>query len=93
MMEIINVQCKGKESGYCKSQGRCAGGGGLSDDKKPAGIAAQIDKKLGGAIAKVMKLGDFKAKANTTTVIYTNGAIAADEGVAGGLGERKKVEA
>jgi leucyl aminopeptidase len=89
-MEIISVQIKARKIDAVKSKTDVLAVGICSDDKKPAGVAAQLDKKLGGAIARVMKLGDFKAKANSTTVIYTAGDIAATRVLLVGLGERKK---
>ena len=66
--------------------------GCCSDDKKPTGIAAQIDKKLGGAIAKVMKLGDFKAKANSNNSYLYQWRNCRDGVLLVGLGERKKIK-
>ena len=89
-MDIINISVGARKADIAKCKADVLAVGMFSDDKKPVGVAAEIDKKLGGAIAKVMKLGDFKAKANATTVVYTNGAIAATRVLLVGLGERKK---
>ena len=66
---------------------------GLFSDKKKSALCEKLDKKLGGAIAKVRKLGDFKAEAYSTAVIYTNGKIAAERIMLAGLGESKKATA
>jgi leucyl aminopeptidase len=89
-MDIVNVSVGAKKADAVKVKTDVLAVGIFSDDKKPTGIAAQIDAKLGGAIAKVMKLGDFKAKANTTNVVYSTGVIAATRILLVGLGERKK---
>lgn len=89
-MDIINVSVGVRKADIVKVKADVLAVGMFSDDKKPTGIAAEIDTKLKGAIAKVMKLGDFKAKANSTTVVYTSGAIAATRVLLVGLGERKK---
>jgi leucyl aminopeptidase len=89
-MEIVKVQMQARKADVLKCKADVVAVGVCSDDKKPTGLAAQLDEKLGGAIARVMKLGDFKAKANSTTVIYTNDAIPAERVLLVGLGERKK---
>ena len=63
---------------------------GLFSDKKKNAICEKLDKKLGGAIKKIQKLGDFKAEAYSTAVIYTDGKIAADRILLVGLGESTK---
>jgi leucyl aminopeptidase len=89
-MEIISVQIKARKVDAAKCKTDVVAVGICSDDKKPAGVAAQLDKKLGGAIARVMRLGDFKAKANAATVIYGGGVIGAARVLLVGLGQRKK---
>ena len=63
---------------------------GVFSDKKKNTLCEKLDKTLGGAIAKVTKLGDFKAEAYSTTVIYTNGKMAAERIMLLGLGQSKK---
>ena len=63
---------------------------GLFSDKKKNALCEKLDEKLGGAIAKVRKLGDFKAETYSTTVIYTNGRTATERIMLLGLGESKK---
>ena len=62
-----------------------------SDAKKLSSVAAAVNEKLAGAIDEVLKVGDFKAKANSTVVLYTNGKIPAARVLLVGLGERKKI--
>jgi leucyl aminopeptidase len=54
--------------------------------------AEQIDKKLNGAIAALVKLGDFKGKSGTTGLIYTQSEIGAARVLLGGLGKADKAD-
>ena len=62
-----------------------------SDSKKLTGIAAEVNTKLNGAIASVMKTGDFEGKAGSCVVIYAGGKVGAARVVLVGLGEKKKI--
>jgi leucyl aminopeptidase len=50
-----------------------------------------LDKKLGGSITKLRKLGDFDAKLSSTCLVYPNGKITAKRIMLVGLGQRKKL--
>ncbi|UCD53511.1 MAG: leucyl aminopeptidase [Phycisphaerales bacterium] len=50
-----------------------------------------LDDKLGGAIRRLIKLGDFKGAAKTQALLYSEGKIAPARVMLIGLGERKKV--
>ena len=63
---------------------------GVFSDKKKNTLCNKLDKKLGDAIKKMQRLGDFEGKSYSTAVIYTNGKIAADRIMLIGLGENKK---
>ncbi len=63
---------------------------GVFSDKKKNSLCEKLDTKLGGAIKKRQKLGDFDGKSYSTSLIYTNGKIAADRILLVGLGENKK---
>jgi leucyl aminopeptidase len=56
-------------------------------------ICEQLDKKLKGKISALKKLGDFKAKKDSTAVIYTDDKIAAKRILLIGLGEKKDITA
>jgi len=65
--------------------------GCFSDSKKPDEVGKAVDEKLGGAIRRLLKLGDFKGAAKTQAVLYGEGKIAATRVMLIGLGERKKI--
>ncbi|GAF90963.1 unnamed protein product, partial [marine sediment metagenome] len=50
----------------------------------------ELNRKLGGAIEQLIKLGDFKGKAGSSAVVYGNSNIGAKRVLLVGLGEKKK---
>ena len=66
---------------------------GVFSEGRDGALCKDLDKKLGGAIAKVRQLGDFKGKVGTTALLYGNEEIGARRVLLVGLGERKKVAA
>jgi leucyl aminopeptidase len=52
---------------------------------------AAADKKLGGAIAEMIKRGDIKGKLNEITLIHTLGRLPAERIVVLGLGKKKEL--
>jgi leucyl aminopeptidase len=64
--------------------------GCFSDPVEPDKTAEVLDERLGGAISRQVKLGDFKGAAKTCTVVYGNGKVAPDRILLIGLGEQKK---
>jgi len=87
--EIISVTVRTQKADPVAAKSDLLAVGVFSDVKKDK-LCEAIDKKLGGAIAKVRKLGDFKAKANTSALLYGDGKIGAQRVLLVGLGERKK---
>ncbi len=55
--------------------------------------AEQVDKKLNGAIAALVKLGDFKGKSGTTGLIYAHPEMGAARVLLVGLGKPDKADA
>jgi len=53
---------------------------------------ANLDKAAGGAIREVLRLGDFKGKANETTILYSTGRVGCRRILLVGLGEKGKIE-
>lgn len=90
MKQIIAVEIKARKVGLaqCKTDllvlGRFADAAGVDRDVKA------LDEKLGGAISRVTKLGDFVGKAGTSALIYSEGKIPARRVMLIGLGEQKK---
>lgn len=58
---------------------------------KLSGPAEQVDKKLDGAIAALVRLGDFEGKSGTTGLVYTQSKMGAARVLLVGLGKSDKV--
>ncbi|HEY4690428.1 MAG TPA: leucyl aminopeptidase [Anaerolineae bacterium] len=54
--------------------------------ERTAGATGAVDQALGGAIANLIGIGDFKGKMNQTAVVYTQGRLPAPRVVLVGLG-------
>jgi len=87
--EIISVTVKAQKADPVAAKADLLAVGVFSDTKRDR-LCEAIDRRLGGAIAKVRKLGDFKAKTNTSALLYGDGKIGAQRVLLVGLGERKK---
>jgi leucyl aminopeptidase len=73
-----------------KGMGGVLAVGHFSDAKGLDRIGRELDAKLDGAIERVMKLGDFKGKSGSSTIVYGNDEIGARRILLVGLGEKKK---
>jgi len=62
----------------------------FSNAKGPDKLVKQLDRKLEGAIGRLIKIGDFKGKEGTGAVVYGDGRIGAKRVLLVGLGEKKK---
>jgi leucyl aminopeptidase len=59
-------------------------------DLQPGGLAAEVDRRLGGAITRLLERGDFQGKKDETTLLYPReGEIAAERVVLVGVGKRE----
>jgi leucyl aminopeptidase len=89
MKQIIGVKVRTRrvEFPQCKTDvlvvGRFADGG-------PDEVIPALDKKLGGSIDRLARLGDFTGKPKTHALLYSDGKIEAQRVLLLGLGERKK---
>jgi len=92
MKALVSVSIKAAKGDILKSRADILAVGMFSGQKKPLGIAKELDVRLGGAIEETLKLGDFKGKTGTTTSIYTTGRIPAKRVMLVGLGDEKKVD-
>jgi len=90
MKRIIEVELKTRTVGLAECKTQMLAIGHFSDTKRPLPEIIELCKKLGGAIEQVVKLGDFKGKEGTSTVIYGDGRIGAERVLLVGLGEQKK---
>jgi leucyl aminopeptidase len=63
---------------------------GVFLEGSPSPQVQTLDKKLGGKIANIKKMGDFKGKPKTSCLLYADGAVNADRILLVGLGDSKK---
>lgn len=91
MRAIISVDIKVRkaELAECKTDLLCLGM--FSDGKGLDKVTGKLDKKLGGAISKLVKLGDFEGKDESSAVVYSDGKISARRVLLIGLGEKKDI--
>jgi len=92
MREVIKVEVRAKRIELEIYQTKLLAVGLFSDGKGLDSICRRLDKKLDGAISKLVELGDFKAKPKTTAVVYGDGRIGAERVLLVGLGEKRKAD-
>jgi len=66
---------------------------GVFQDDPVSGLVKTLDKKLGGSIAALIKLGDFEGKKGSSSLVYSDGRIKAARVLLVGLGKRGDVKA
>ena len=91
MKQIIEVNVKTSKADVSQYKADMLAIGLYSDVKKLDKLCARLDGKLGGAIQRVLDLGDFKAKKQTSSLIYATDGIKAKRVLLVGLGEKKAV--
>jgi leucyl aminopeptidase len=89
MKEIIDVQLKARAVDVSKCSTDMLAVGLFSDVKVLDKVIAQLNGSLDGAIERLTKFGDFKAKEGDSSVVYGNGRIGARRVLLVGLGEKK----
>jgi leucyl aminopeptidase len=92
MKEIINIDVKTRTVDPVLYKTDVLAVGHFSDAKGPQGPAGVLNGKLDNAIARLLKLGDFKGKVGTSAVVYSEEKIGAKRVLLVGLGEKKKAE-
>jgi leucyl aminopeptidase len=90
MRQIIDVSVKTKKTGFVECKTDMLVVGRFSDAVEANEVIAALDEKLGGAVDRLIRLGDFTGKPRTHAVLYGNGKIAAERVMLVGLGERNK---
>jgi leucyl aminopeptidase len=90
MKEIIDVELRMRTVDISKCKTDLLAVGLFSDTKGLDKLNAQLNGKLDGAIERLIKLGDFKAKEGTNAVVYGNESIGAERVLLVGLGEKKR---
>jgi len=90
MKEIIDVNLRTRTVDFSKCKTELLAVGQFSDAKGLDKVSAELNRKLDGAIERLIELGDFKGKDGTSAVVYGNANIGAKRVLLVGLGERKK---
>jgi len=91
--ELMNVSVKAARGDVVKVKTDLLAVGVFSDSKQANRQCIDIDKKLGGAIERVRKLGDFKGEEKTSALLYGNDKIGAMRIILIGLGKKNKANA
>jgi len=92
MKQIISVSVGTRKGQFDKTKTGLLCIGLFADGRRPARLYAGLDKRLGGAISRALKLGDFSGKAGESVLLYGNGQVPAERILLVGLGEKKKVD-
>jgi len=90
MKQIIDVKMTARNVDFSECKTDVLVVGIFSDAKKLDSLNAQLDKKLAGAIGRLIKLGDFKGAEKTSAIVYGNEKIGARRVLLVGLGEKDK---
>ncbi len=64
----------------------------LEDTKQLTAEYRELDRSLNSALTQLLKLGDFKAKPNETTILYPTGKSGCPRILVVGLGKRKDLK-
>ena len=89
MKNIIDVEVKTRTEDFTKCKTDLLVVGQFSDVKELDKLTKELNSKLDGAIERLIKLGDFKAKEGTNAIVYSNGRIGVERVLLVGLGEKK----
>jgi leucyl aminopeptidase len=90
MKDIIDVKVKTRTVDFSKCKTELLAVGHFSNAKGLDKANAELNRKLDGAIERLIELGDFKGKDGTSAIVYGNANIGAKRVILLGLGERKK---
>ena len=72
MKQIIDVELKARKVDFSKCKTELLAVGLFSDVKGLDKINGELNRKLDGAIERLIKLGDFKGKDGTSAIVYGN---------------------
>lgn len=90
MKAIIDVEVKVRRVELSKCKTSLLAVGIFADSKKLDEVNKELDQQVDGAIERLIKIGDFKGKEQTSAVIYGKEGIGARRILVVGLGEKKK---
>ncbi len=88
--QLITIAVNFKSADAYKTKADMLAVGVFEDDLKKSKTIEALDKKLGGSIGKLIKLGDFKAKQLSTACVYSEGKITPERILLVGFGKREK---
>ncbi|MBL7185108.1 MAG: leucyl aminopeptidase [Phycisphaerae bacterium] len=91
MKEIMDVKLGTRTADLREYKADMLAVGLYCDAKGLDKLTKGLDRKLKGAIDRLIRLGDFKGKDGTGAVVYGNAKIGAKRVLLVGLGEKKKV--
>ncbi len=89
MKQIIGVKVKTRRVEFTQCRTDVLVVGRFSDGE-PDEVIQALDRKLGGGIDRLTRLGDFTGKPKTHALLYSDGQMEAQRVLLLGLGERKK---
>jgi hypothetical protein len=72
MKQIIDVELKARKVDFSKCKTELLAVGQFSDVKWLDKPSKELNRKLDGAIERLIKLGDFKGKDGTSAIVYGN---------------------
>ncbi len=90
--QLINISVNLKKTEAENFKGEILALGLFEGDLKDNKVAAAIDKKIGGSIDRLLKIGDYKPKALSSASVYTDGKIASKRVLLIGLGDKDKFD-
>ena len=90
MKDIIDVKIKTRTVDFLTCETDLLVTGHFSDSKELDKLNSGLNRKLDGAIERLIELGDFKGKDGTSAVVYGNTNICAKRVLLVGLDEKKK---
>lgn len=90
MKRIIDVKLKARRVDILQCKTDLLALGLFSDAKTLDKLNKTVDRQLGRAIKRLLDLGDFNGKANTTAVLYGDAGIGAKRILLVGLGDKKE---
>lgn len=90
MKEIIDVKLRTRTVDFGKYKTDLLAVGMFSDVKELDRLGRELNAKVGGAIEQLIKLGDFKGKEGSSTIVYGNEQTGTKRILLVGLGDKKK---
>ena len=90
MKKIIDIKVSVRKASPEKVKTDMLCVGVFSGEKQLDKANKILDRKIGGKVERLIKLGDFKGEEESCSVLYTDGKLPAERLMLVGLGEKKK---